>query len=132
MAFNFRKTIHLNSESFGTIRFSSGKKIYFEKEGEVRFVPKSSFWISPRTNQKYPLVWNLSTQKDSELHLTIEPFFEDQEFDSRSTTGFSYWEGAVKVKGTRSGKSVQGTGLFRIKRKQKFKLKTNRLNSLNN
>ncbi|EMN02608.1 hydroxyneurosporene synthase CrtC [Leptospira noguchii str. 1993005606] len=119
MVFNFRKTIHSNSESFGTIRLSSGKKTYFEQESEVRFVPNSYFWISPRTNQKYPLVWNLSTrvasQKDSELNLIIEPFFEDQEFDSRSTTGFSYWEGAVKVKGTRAGKSVQGTGYLELK-----------------
>ncbi|WP_061296480.1 lipocalin-like domain-containing protein [Leptospira interrogans] len=119
MVFNFRKTIHSNSESFGTIRLSSGKKIYFEQEGEIRLVPNSSFWTSPRTNQKYPLMWNLSThvtsQKDSELYLMIEPFFEDQEFDSRFTTGFSYWEGAVKVKGTRAGKPVQGIGYLELK-----------------
>lgn len=32
MVFNFRKTIHSNSESFGTIRLSSGKKHTLNKK----------------------------------------------------------------------------------------------------
>ncbi|MGJ4752934.1 lipocalin-like domain-containing protein [Leptospira kmetyi] len=118
MAFNFRKSPESTSESFGTLRLSSGQKTIFEKEGEVNFIHDSSFWKSERTNKKYPLVWNLdfkSSEKESELQLIIEPFFEDQEFDSRATTGFSYWEGAVKVRGTRAGKTVQGTGYLELK-----------------
>ena len=29
--------------------------------------------------------------------MTIEPLFDDQELDSRSSTGVIYWEGAVQV-----------------------------------
>ncbi|EMM93427.1 hydroxyneurosporene synthase CrtC-like protein [Leptospira interrogans serovar Zanoni str. LT2156] len=42
MAFNFRKTIHSNSESFGTIRFSSGKKFTLNKKAKF-----DSFLILP-------------------------------------------------------------------------------------
>ncbi|EMY77465.1 hydroxyneurosporene synthase CrtC [Leptospira weilii serovar Ranarum str. ICFT] len=119
MAFNFRDTPNSISESFATLRLKSGEKTYFEQEGEIVLVHDSSLWTSPRTNQKYPLVWNLFTrvfsQKESALHLIIEPFFEDQEFDSRITTGFSYWEGAVKVQGTRGGKAVRGIGYLELK-----------------
>lgn len=118
MAFNFRETSHSPSESFGTIRLKSGKKTYFEQEGDITFIHDSSFWKSPRTNQKYPLFWNLHThitQRESKFDLRIEPFFEDQEFNSRTTTGFSYWEGAVKVQGTRDGKPVRGTGYLELK-----------------
>ncbi|WP_016754785.1 lipocalin-like domain-containing protein [Leptospira santarosai] len=118
MAFNFRETSHFSSESFGTIRLKSGKKTYFEQEGDVTFIHDPSFWKSPRTHRKYPLFWNLRshvTQIESKFDLKIEPFFEDQEFDSHATTGFSYWEGAVKVQGTRAGKSVRGTGYLELK-----------------
>ncbi|RHX81138.1 lipocalin-like domain-containing protein [Leptospira yasudae] len=118
MAFNFRETPGSASESFGTLRLKSGQKTKFEKEGEILFSHDSSFWKSHRTDKKYPLVWNLttrSTQEDSTLQLIIEAFFEDQEFDSRPTTGFSYWEGAVKVRGKRAGKSVQGFGYLELK-----------------
>ncbi|MDV6237443.1 lipocalin family protein [Leptospira ellisii] len=114
--FNFRESRNSASESFGTFRSKNGTVIRLEKE--ISFLHDSSFWKSARTGKKYPLYWNLRTRSSSqeaELDLRIEPFFEDQEFDSRPTTGFSYWEGAVKISGTKTGKTVRGNGYLELK-----------------
>nr|WP_246057621.1 lipocalin-like domain-containing protein [Leptospira gomenensis] len=116
--FNFRESQRSVSESFGTYRSKNGNVIRFEKEKEISFLHDSKFWKSERTGKRYPLYWNLRTHpssKEAEFDLKIEPFFEDQEFDSRPTTGFSYWEGAVKIFGTRAGKTVRGTGYLELK-----------------
>ncbi|MBX2881385.1 MAG: carotenoid 1,2-hydratase, partial [Granulosicoccus sp.] len=51
-------------------------------------------WRSPRTDGSYPVSIRLQA---GELDLTIEPLFDDQELDSRGSTGVIYWEGAVSV-----------------------------------
>ncbi|RHX88939.1 lipocalin-like domain-containing protein [Leptospira stimsonii] len=121
MAFNFRESPNSRSESFASVRLNSGKKIGLEREGEVLFSHDSSKWKSKTTQKEYPLRWNLitaSSEKEAILDLKIEPVFEDQEFDSRPTTGFSYWEGAVRISGTRDGKKVKGTGYLELKGNQ--------------
>jgi predicted secreted hydrolase len=32
-----------------------------------------------------------------DVELTLEPLFDDQELDSRASTGTIYWEGAVRA-----------------------------------
>ncbi|MBM9576668.1 carotenoid 1,2-hydratase [Leptospira sp. 201903070] len=121
MAFNFRESPNSKSESFATVKLNSGKKFDLDREGEVFLVHDSSKWRSPRTQKEYPLFWNLrtrSSEKDAMFDLKIEPVFEAQEFDSRSTTGFSYWEGAVRILGTRNGKKVKGAGYLELKGNQ--------------
>ncbi|AOP36181.1 hydrolase [Leptospira tipperaryensis] len=121
MAFNFRESPNSKSESFATVKLNSGKKVGLDQEGEVSFSHNSSKWKSAKTQKEYPLLWNLfidSSEKEAALDLKIEPVFEDQEFDSRSTTGFSYWEGAVQIRGTRNGKKVKGTGYLELKGNQ--------------
>ncbi len=59
----------------------------------VRFEPLRH-WTSPRTGVRYPVAMRLSVDLRS---FTLEPLFDDQELDTRSTTGVVYWEGAVRV-----------------------------------
>jgi len=47
-------------------------------------------WKSPRTGVEYPVSMQLND-------LRLEPLMDDQELDSRLTTGTIYWEGAVKA-----------------------------------
>ncbi len=51
-------------------------------------------WTSPRTGVRYPVSMRLTLDARS---LTLEPLFDDQELDTRATTGVVYWEGAVRV-----------------------------------
>jgi predicted secreted hydrolase len=46
-----------------------------------------------------------------ELELDLEPLMDDQELDSRASTGTIYWEGAVRA---RSAGRVVGTGYLEL------------------
>lgn len=62
-------------------------------ERTVHFEPLRH-WTSPRTGVRYPVATRLSVGQRS---FTLEPLFDDQELDTRATTGVVYWEGAVRV-----------------------------------
>ncbi len=65
-----------------------------ERAGGVHFAsPGSQFrplrtWKSPRTGIEYPVEMALND-------LVLKPLMDDQELDSRASTGTIYWEGAV-------------------------------------
>jgi predicted secreted hydrolase len=59
--------------------------------GEVRFEPLRR-WRSPRTEVEYPVAMRL---RAGEREFVLEPLLDDQELDSRASTGVIYWEGAV-------------------------------------
>jgi predicted secreted hydrolase len=59
---------------------------------DVAFLPLRS-WRSPRTGVEYPVAMKLRT---GEREWSIEPLFDDQELDARSSTGTIYWEGAAR------------------------------------
>ncbi|WP_341319341.1 carotenoid 1,2-hydratase [Paraburkholderia sp. IMGN_8] len=61
--------------------------------GQVDFTPIRT-WRSPRTNTSYPVSM---TVKTGALTWQLEPLMDDQELDSRQSTGAVYWEGAVRV-----------------------------------
>ncbi|MEO8411003.1 MAG: lipocalin family protein, partial [Propionivibrio sp.] len=70
--------------------------------GEVRTLPPSAVvftplrsWRSPRTNIDYPVEWRLRVD---DRELLLQPLLDDQELDSRRSTGAVYWEGAVRVR----------------------------------
>lgn len=51
-------------------------------------------WTSPRTGIVYPVEW---TVRAGGRQLTLVPLFDDQENDTRLSTGAIYWEGAVRA-----------------------------------
>ncbi|NMM04360.1 carotenoid 1,2-hydratase [Paraburkholderia sp. RP-4-7] len=52
-------------------------------------------WRSPRTNTAYPVSMMVKT---GALTWRLDPLMDDQELDSRQSTGAVYWEGAVRVR----------------------------------
>ncbi|MCG6951473.1 MAG: carotenoid 1,2-hydratase [Betaproteobacteria bacterium] len=73
----------------------------------VRFVPTRR-WRSPRTGVEYPVAMRVEVEGAS---WNLEPLMDDQELDSRLSTGTIYWEGAVRV--TRDGREV-GRGYLEL------------------
>jgi predicted secreted hydrolase len=67
-----------------------------DKSGGVHYAPPGvSFkplriWKSPRTGVAYPVSMQVND-------LRLEPLMDDQELDSRASTGTIYWEGAVRA-----------------------------------
>ncbi len=60
---------------------------------QVSFEPQRR-WKSPRTGVVYPVATVLVT---GTTRWTIAPLQDDQELDSRRSTGAIYWEGAVTI-----------------------------------
>ncbi|MFC5432036.1 lipocalin-like domain-containing protein [Paraburkholderia denitrificans] len=74
----------------GTLRAADGSTHALSPES-VSFTPLRR-WRSPHTGAHYPVAMRVDAQ---DLHLTLVPLMDDQEFDSRASTGAVYWEGAV-------------------------------------
>src|SRR5262245_51028085 len=76
----------------GALRRANGSIRVFSPD-DIRFTPRRD-WRSPRTGTTYPVSWLI---KAGDLELTVEPLFDDQEHDTRATSGTIYWEGAVRA-----------------------------------
>ena len=60
---------------------------------EVRFAPLRH-WTSPRSAARYPVRWEVETPDGGFL---VAPLLDDQELDSRASTGAIYWEGLSEL-----------------------------------
>jgi predicted secreted hydrolase len=60
---------------------------------EVAFTPLRT-WTSARTGVAYPVVMRVAV---GDRIFDLAPLMDDQELDSRSSTGTIYWEGAVRA-----------------------------------
>jgi predicted secreted hydrolase len=60
---------------------------------QVDFTPVRT-WRSERTNTSYPVSMSVKT---GALRWQLNPLMDDQELDSRQSTGAVYWEGAVRL-----------------------------------
>ncbi|MEI6000992.1 carotenoid 1,2-hydratase [Paraburkholderia bengalensis] len=75
--------------------------------GDVDFTPTRQ-WRSPRTDTPYPVATVVRT---GNLHWQLTPLIDDQELDSRDSTGALYWEGAVTL--SRGGRQA-GRGYLEL------------------
>lgn len=77
----------------GSFRPAPGKgslgTLFTFSRGEVLFKPVR-FWTSPLTQAHYPVEWIIRTPAD---FYTVRAVIDNQELDSRQSTGAVYWEG---------------------------------------
>ncbi len=92
MAFRIRGARGEPRWAGGTLRSADGKVRMLEPD-EVAFAPTRS-WRSPRTGIVYPVQWRV---RAGSRELDLEPLLDDQENDTRLSTGAIYWEGAVRA-----------------------------------
>ncbi|MFL6699051.1 MAG: lipocalin-like domain-containing protein [Vitreoscilla sp.] len=88
MAFRLRRADGSALWAGGSFRDATGKLAVFGA-GDVRFEPLRQ-WTSPRTRTTYPVEWTLSTPAGRWRVVALQ---DDQELDSRESTGSVYWEG---------------------------------------
>jgi len=93
MAFRMRDGSGGTLWAGGSLRAADGR-VRVLAPGEVRFEPLRR-WRSPRTQTEYPVAARV---RAGELEFELEAMMEDQELDSRASTGTIYWEGAVTAK----------------------------------
>jgi predicted secreted hydrolase len=89
---------------------------FVEADGRTRHLDRFDAtplgtWTSPRTGTTYPSGWRV---RAGDLDVVLTPVLQDQELDTRPTTGQVYWEGAVTATGSRTGRGyVELTGYTR-------------------
>ncbi|MGA2396716.1 MAG: lipocalin-like domain-containing protein [Steroidobacteraceae bacterium] len=92
MAFEIRGAHHEARWSGGTLRAADGA-VQILAPGQVSFLPRRT-WRSPRTGTTYPVEWHV---RAGTRELDLKPLMDDQENDTRLSTGAVYWEGAVQA-----------------------------------
>jgi predicted secreted hydrolase len=73
----------------------------------VRFLPGRE-WRSPLTGTRYPVEWTVEV---GTRRYRLSPLLDDQEADTRRTTGAVYWEGAVR---SRAEGDADGRGFLEL------------------
>ncbi|MGE4243856.1 lipocalin-like domain-containing protein [Ramlibacter sp.] len=76
----------------GSFRTAEGK-VSIAPSGSTRFVPRRR-WTSPASRATYPVEWLLTTASGV---YTVKARLDDQELDSRASTGAIYWEGLADL-----------------------------------
>ncbi|GAC1640627.1 MAG: lipocalin-like domain-containing protein [Ktedonobacteraceae bacterium] len=95
---------------------------YIDATGKDHLLPTSALhstvldhWVSPVTKARYPSGWQLDINDSQvKVSLTITPQLKDQELVVYQSTGNSYWEGAVNIRGQSDGKAVRGEGYIEL------------------
>jgi predicted secreted hydrolase len=106
MAFRMRDGAGATLWGGGSLRAADGRVRVFAP-GEIRFEPLRH-WRSPRTRAEYPVALRVQA---GDIAFELEPMMDDQELDSRASTGTIYWEGAVSA---RSGGKLLGQGYLEL------------------
>jgi predicted secreted hydrolase len=73
--------------------FRTRGKLFIFQRGEVTFKPQRN-WKSPLSQASYPVEWIVRTPAD---FYTLRALVDNQEMDSRASTGGIYWEGLCEV-----------------------------------
>jgi predicted secreted hydrolase len=92
MAFRIRGAQGERRWAGGTLRSSDGHMQILEP-ADVEF-RAGRRWKSPRTQTTYPVQWQVRV---GTREFELEPLLDDQENDTRLSTGAIYWEGAVRA-----------------------------------
>jgi predicted secreted hydrolase len=112
MAFWIRDNAGRRIWGGGTLRDAAGNRRALSP-ADVSFVPLR-WWRSPHTDTRYPVAMRVDA---GDMRLLLTPLMDDQEIDSRASTGTVYWEGAVTAfeagNETRAGKKL-GRGYLEL------------------
>jgi predicted secreted hydrolase len=92
MAFRIRGLHGESRWAGGTLRDADGT-VRILDPADVIFAANRN-WRSPRTGILYPVQWRARVGSRA---FDLEPLLDDQENDTRLSTGAIYWEGAVRA-----------------------------------
>lgn len=98
MAFRMRGADEAPIWAAATLRAPDGSIRLLQPE-ELSFSPRR-WWRSARSGAVYPVEWTLRLSPaggETARTMRISPMMDDQELDSRRSTGAIYWEGAVRL-----------------------------------
>ena len=97
--------------AYGTLVSPDGSALTLTQD-DVSITSRDT-WTSPATGIQYPSGWTL-TVFSLDINLELEPVLADAEFADSRYTPAAYWEGEVRVTGTRQGRSIGGRGFVEL------------------
>jgi predicted secreted hydrolase len=113
MLYRFRhKDGSVDSFSAGTYIAAAGKPAYLGV-ADFSMQPEKETYASPDTRAVYPIAWRI-TVPSLRLDLQLTTPLRSQELVSGMGGGWSYWEGAITVAGTRDNKPAKGVGYLEL------------------
>jgi predicted secreted hydrolase len=98
--------------SAGTYVDASGRTRHLAAD-DFRLEPGGRVWRSRQTGGVYPLAWIIDVPA-LRIRLRSSTPLDRQEIVSRYEAVPSYWEGAIRVTGTRGGKPIAGSGYLEM------------------
>ena len=90
----------------------AGQSAQIFSANHVLFEPLR-YWLSPHSKARYPVAWRVQTPAGRfEVHALVD----DQELDSRASTGAIYWEGLCELRriGADGRSSAVGRGYLEM------------------
>ena len=99
-AFRLRRADGSTLYAGGSLRTAGRPPRNFSTD-EVTFAP-GRVWASPATRANYPVQWTVRSPAGTH---TVAALLDDQELDSRNSTGAVYWEGLSELRDA-AGRSV--------------------------
>ncbi len=104
-AFRLRRADGSTLWTGGSFRASGAAARVFA-DGEVVFTPLR-WWTSPLGQTRYPVQWRVDTPSGS---FEVRALLDNQELDSRGSTGAIYWEGLCALHTTGGATGANGGG----------------------
>ena len=101
----------LHAASSGTYIDAAG--IAYQIAGEDIAVDVLDTWQSKHSQGHYPSKWRMQI-KPLTLDIRITSSLPDQEMRTLNSTGVTYWEGSVSIKGTKNKHTVIGEGYVEL------------------
>jgi predicted secreted hydrolase len=107
-----RRDGSIDSRSSGTLVEPDGTAKPFGAVREFTLSPQR-IWTSPASRGRYPVAWRVRVPQEN-LDLAVRAVLDDQELRTGPATGVTYWEGAIDVSGTATGRPVRGRGYLEM------------------
>jgi predicted secreted hydrolase len=93
MAFRMRDAAGDSLWASASTRAADGPSVQNVEQSKIQWRALRT-WQSPRTGIEYPIEWEITLDG---RHFFLRPLMDDQENDTRASTGSVYWEGAVRA-----------------------------------
>ncbi len=96
--------------SSGTLVSQNG--VSYLRVDDYRLTPGRR-WTSAASGAAYPMAWRIEIPPHG-LDLQVTAAVDAQELETGQSTGVTYWEGVIDVRGTRGGVPVAGSGYLEM------------------
>jgi predicted secreted hydrolase len=102
----------IDPHSSGTLVEADGRQTSITAASRFTLTP-GRLWTSDASHARYPVAWHV-TVPSARIDLDVTAALDAQELHTEHSTGVTYWEGAIDVRGQSTGRAVTGRGYLEM------------------